>query len=80
MSKPSLSARQLQALLIERIEALPGMAGQITDVHRAGVRWVDGGSEGPSWTVPVVSDRTVYRADIARVIRQAQLEFDLDAE
>lgn len=78
MPKSTLPDRQLQALLIERIEALPGMAGQVTDVHRAGVKWVDGGLDGPNWTVPSLSDRSIYRADVARVIRQMQMEFDLE--
>lgn len=80
MSKPTRTANQLQALLIERIEALPDMAGEVTDAHRAGVRWVDGGPGAPNWTVPTVSDRGAYRSDVARVIRQAQFEFDLDTD
>lgn len=80
MAKRTLTAKELQALLIERIEALPGMSGQITDVHRAGVRWVDAGPDGPNWTVPSVTSRSAYRADVARVIRQAQEEFDLEAD
>lgn len=80
MPKPTRTARQLQALLLERIEALPGMAGEVTDVHRAGVRWVDAPPGAPNWTVPAVTDRSAYRSDVARVIAQAQMEFDLDAD
>lgn len=80
MSKPTRSARQLQSLLIERIESLPGMAGEVTDVHRVGVRWVDAPPGAPNWTVPAVTDRAAYRSDVARVIAQAQIEFDLDAD
>ena len=80
MAKLTRTAKQLQALLIERIEALPDMAGQITDVHRAGVRWVDAPAGSPNWTVPTVTERGAYRSDVARVIRQAQIEFDLDVD
>lgn len=80
MSKPARSARQLQRLLIERIEALPGMVGEVTDVHRSGVRWVDAPPGSPNWTVPAVTDRSAYRSDVARVIAQAQMEFDLDVD
>lgn len=80
MPKPTRTARQLQALLIERIEALPGMAGEVTDVQRAGVRWVDAPPGAPNWSVPAVTDRSTYRSDVARVIAQAQMEFDLDVD
>jgi len=80
MPRQSLSPRKLQALLIERIESLPGMAGQTTDVHRSGVRWVDGGEGGPNWYVPVGPQREGYRLDVARVIRQTQMEYDLDTD
>lgn len=80
MAKPTRTARQLREILIERIEALPGMAGQVTDVHTGGVRWVDGGEGGPNWYVPVGRQREDYRLDVARVIRQTQMEFDLDTD
>lgn len=80
MAKRTRTAHQLQQILLERIEALPGMAGQVTDVHRAGVRWVDAGEGAPNWTVPAVTDRGAYRSDVARVIAQAQMEFDLDVD
>jgi len=78
--KATRTARQLQQILIERIEALLGMAGQVTDVHLGGVRWMDGGEGGPTWTVPILRDRDQHRPDIARVIRQTQMEFDLDED
>lgn len=80
MRKATRTARQLQQILIERIEALLGMAGQVTDVHLGGVRWMDGGEGGPTWTVPILRDRDQHRPDIARVIRQTQMEFDLDED
>lgn len=80
MPRRSLSARQLKALLIERIEALPGMTGQVTDVHTHGVRWVDAEPGHPNWHVPVGPQRDDYRLDVARVIRQTQMEFDLDVD
>ncbi|MGQ2992734.1 hypothetical protein [Variovorax sp.] len=80
MGKPTRTASQLRELLLERIEALPGMAGLETDIHLGGVLWIDGGVGGPNWTVPVLRSRDQHRADIARVIRQAQMEYDLDAD
>jgi len=80
MRKATRTARQLQQILIERIEALPGMAGQVTDVHLGGVRWMDGGEGGANWTVPILRDRDLHTPAVARVIRQAQMEFDLEAD
>jgi len=80
MSRPTRSARQLQEILIGRIEALPGMAGQITDVHLGGVRWMDGGEGGATWTVPILRNRDLHTPAVARVIRQTQMEFDLEAD
>jgi hypothetical protein len=77
MGKPSRTAQQLQALLQERIAALPDLAGQVTDVDLGGVVWVAGGAGG-NWTVPVLRSRDTYRADIARIIRQVQNEFNLE--
>lgn len=78
MRKPTLTAAQLQALLIERMEAISDLRGQVTDVHRGGVVWMDPGDEGgPNWTVRVVSDRGTHRADIARIIRDLQRQYDL---
>lgn len=78
MSKPTRTAEQLQALLLERIERIPDLAGQQTDVHRGGVVWMDPGESGSNWTVPVLTARTLYRADIARVIRDLQRQFDFE--
>jgi len=80
MPKTTRTARQLQQILIERIEALPGMAGQVTDVHLGGVRWMDGGEGGANWTVPILRNRDLHAPSVARVIRQAQMEFDLDID
>lgn len=78
MPKPTRTAAQLKQLLIERIEAIPELRGQLTDVHSGGVVWVDPGEGGPNWTVPVLRDRGTHRADIARAIRQLQMQFDLE--
>lgn len=79
MSKPTRTSAQLQALLIERIEEIPDLLGQVTDVHRCGVIGTGlSGDDGPSWTVPVRSDRGTHRADIARIVRDLQMRFDLD--
>lgn len=58
MTKPARTVEQLQALLIERIEAIPDLHGQTNDVHRGGVIWMDPSHEnGPNRTVRAVSDR-----------------------
>lgn len=36
-AKPTRTAEQLKVLLIERIEAIPELRSQPTDVHRGGV-------------------------------------------
>lgn len=56
------------------------MAGQVTDVNTGGVRWADAGQGEPNWYVPVGAQREDYRLDVARVIRQTQMEFDLDID
>ncbi|MGJ3704595.1 hypothetical protein [Variovorax sp. AFSI2.2] len=78
MSKPTRTAEQLQQLLLERIEAISDLRGQVTDVHRGGVVGIPAEEGGPNWTVRVVSDRGTHRADIARIIRQLQGQFDLE--
>jgi hypothetical protein len=79
MAKPTRTAQQLQQLLLERIEAIPELHGQLTDVHRGGVVWsAQGDDGGPNWTVPVMTDRGAHRADIARIIRSLQAQFDLE--
>lgn len=80
MAKPTRTARQLRQILIERIEALPGFDGLETDVHLGGVRWFDGGPGGPTWTVPIMRSRDQHSSSVARVIRQAQGEFDLEED
>ncbi|MDN4590225.1 hypothetical protein DBA29_17175 [Xenophilus aerolatus] len=80
MAKSTRTARQLREILIERIEALPGMAGQTTDVHTGGVRWVDADPGDPNWYVPRGPQAEDYRLDVARVIQQTRLEFDLDTD
>lgn len=76
--KPSRTAKQLQALLKERIDAIPDLEGQVTDVELGGVVWAPGGTGG-NWTVPVLRGRDVYRTDIARIIRQLQDTYDLES-
>ena len=80
MGKPTRTARQLQQMLIQRIEALPGLRGQQTDVHRGGVIGMPSEEGGPNWTVRVVTDRGTHRADIAQIIRTLQGQFDLDED
>lgn len=78
MGKPTRTAAQLQEMLIERIEANPDLRGQMTDVHRGGVIGIPAEEGGPNWTVRVMSDRGTHRADIARIIRTLQGQFDLE--
>lgn len=78
MAKPTRTATQLKQMLIQRIEALPGLRGQQTDVHRGGVIGIAAEDGGPNWTVRVVSDRGTHRADIAQIIRTLQGQFDLE--
>jgi hypothetical protein len=79
MSKPTRTAEQLHQLLLERIEAITDLRGQMTDVHQGGVVGTGvSGDDGPSWTVPVVSDRGTHRADIGRIIRTLQSLYDLE--
>jgi len=49
-------------------------------VHLGGVRWFDGGPGGPTWTVPIMRSRDQHSSSVARVIRQAQGEFDLEED
>lgn len=62
--------KQLQQLLQERIQAIPELAGQTTDIDIGGVVWAPGGTGG-NWTVPVLRGRDAYHADIARIMRTA---------
>lgn len=78
MARITRTAKQLQQMLIQRIEALPGLRGQQTDVHRGGVIGIPAEEGGPNWTVRVVSDRGTHRADIAQIIRTLQMQFDLE--
>ncbi|MGJ7555906.1 hypothetical protein ACSFBI_18055 [Variovorax sp. RB3P1] len=79
MPKPTRTAKQLRELLLERIEAIPDLRGQVTDLHRGGVVGTGlGGDDGPSWTIPVKTDRGTHRADIARIIRDVQMRYDLE--
>jgi hypothetical protein len=79
MAKPTRTAKQLHQMVLERIEAIADLRGQITDVHRGGVVGTGlGGDDGPSWTIPVKTDRGTHRADIARIIRELQTRYDLE--
>lgn len=81
MGKPTRTAAQLKDMLLERIEAIPDLAGRTTDVHRCGVMWIEADGEGgPNWTVPVVSDRSLHRTDIARIIRELQMRYDVEED
>jgi len=78
MTKPTRTAKQLQQMLIQRIEALPGLRGQQTDIHRGGVIGISPDEGDPNWTVRIVTDRGAHRADIAQIIRTLQGQFDLE--
>lgn len=77
--RPTRSAIELKRMLLDRIEAIPALRHQLTDVHRGGVVGIGSDGEGgPTWTVPVLSDRSTHRPDIARIIRQLQMQYDLE--
>jgi hypothetical protein len=79
MSKPTRTAEQLHGMLIERIEAIPDLRGQTTDVHGGRVVGVaSDGEGGPNWMVWAVTDSSYHRADIARIIRTLQGMYDLE--
>ena len=79
MAKPTRTAEQLHQMVLERIEAIADLRGQVTDVHRGGVVGTGlGGDDGPSWTIPIKTNRDTHRPDIARIIRQLQMQYDLD--
>ena len=80
MAKPTRTAAQLQALIQERIDRIPDLAGLPTDVQDGGIVWKDPGLGGYNWTVRSVRNLDSYRPDIARIIRQVQIEFDLDVD
>jgi hypothetical protein len=51
MTKPTRNAQQLQALIQERLDAIPDLRGQRTDVQDGGIVWKDPGHEGgANWT------------------------------
>lgn len=77
-SRPTRTAAELQALLIERIEAIPELRGRLTDVHAGGVVGIEAEEGGPNWTVRVLSDRERHRNDIGRIVRELQMRYDLE--
>ena len=79
MNKSGRTAAQLKQMVLDRIEQIPELRGQVTDVHRGGVVGTGlGGDDGPSWTIPIRTDRSTHRPDIARIIRQLQMQYDLE--
>lgn len=77
--KPRRSADELRLMLMGRLREIPDLAGQITDIDRPGsIVWIDPVEYGHNWTVRSVTDRRAYRRDIARVVREMQLRYDLD--
>lgn len=77
MPKATRTAKQLQQMLIQRIEAQPGLRGRQTDVYRDGVIGVPSEDGGPNWTVRVITDRGNHRGDITQIIRRLQGQYDL---
>lgn len=79
MPKATRTAEQLQGSLIERIETIPYLRGQVADVHRAHVVGTGvNGEGGPSWTAPALADRGTYGADISRILGERRMRIDLD--
>lgn len=81
MSKPTRTARKLQALIRERLDTIPELRGVRTDVEDGGIAWRDPGDSGTAnWTVRRTRPLDTYRSDIARIIRETQERYDLDTD
>lgn len=66
-------------MLMGRLREIPDLAGQPTDIDRPGsVVWMDPSGENANWTVRSMTDRRTYRRDIARIVVEMQLRYDLD--
>lgn len=79
MAKPRRSADELRLMLMGRLREIPDLAGQKTDIDQPrSVVWMDPGDGGSNWTVRSVTDRRLYRKDIARIVVEMQLRYDLD--
>lgn len=79
MSKPTRTAQELHRLVLERIERLPGLEGMETDIHRGAVVGTGGhGDEAPNWTIRTAVPPSGWRLDVARVIREMQMRYNLD--
>lgn len=62
-----------------RLREIPDLAGQLTDIDRPdSIVWMDPQRYDANWTVRSVTDRSQYRNDIARIVKDMQLRYDLD--
>lgn len=83
-TKPTRTAAQLQALIKAEIDKIPELMDDLggrqnTDVDTGGVVWREPVDGGANWTVMTGRNIAAYRTDIARIIRQAQAQYDLEA-
>lgn len=78
-SKPTRTALQLREVLLERIEAMPGIGVQVTHVHTCLERWPDAGPGEPNRFVPIGVQRDDHRRDPARIVGQTQVVFQRES-
>lgn len=81
MSRPTRTARQLSELLQLRFAALPGMGGTALATQLVRVVGIeDDGESGPTWTMRSTAPPSAWRPDVARVVKQLQMQFDLELD
>ncbi|MET3512768.1 hypothetical protein ABIC63_000533 [Pseudacidovorax sp. 1753] len=81
MSKPTRTASELSKLLQARFAALPGMGGTALATQLVRVVGIEGDGEGgPTWMMRSTVPPSAWRPDVARVLKQLQLQYDLDCD
>lgn len=79
MSRATRAAADLAMMLQERFAGLPGLSGSTLATQTLCVVGVeDDGEGGPTWTLRSIVPSSAWRFDVARVIKQLQLEYDLE--
>ncbi|KTT14739.1 hypothetical protein NS331_22580 [Pseudacidovorax intermedius] len=79
MSRATRTAADLAVMLRERFAGLPELSGSTLATQSVCVVGVEDDGDGdPTWTVRSSVPSSVWRLDVARVIKQLQLEYDLE--
>ena len=78
MAKATLTAAELQRLLLEQIGAKPELQGILTEAYRARVVGVSAVDGGPNWMVWSATDIGQFRGALARIIRTLQTKYNMD--